>query len=153
MTKLNAGGAKVRLSFGNLSYKIIPREITSKFVSDLTIDALTLTDVGRSFMRGGYDEVTIVGRAYAIDTEGLLPKIQDVIFNPPATIVLWGDGTKTVVKCEGCPCQWDEWDACSYRDCSVFDPEKGLAMAIAKKALGNKGNYYNVFKKWLGDNE
>ena len=22
-------------------------------------------------------------------------------------------------------------------------------MAIAKKALGNEGNYYNVFKKWL----
>ena len=25
----------------------------------------------------------------------------------------------------------------------------GSAMAIAKKALGNEGNYYNVFKKWL----
>ena len=30
-----------------------------------------------------------------------------------------------------------------------MDPEKGLAMAIAKKALGNEGNYYNEFKKWL----
>ena len=58
--------------------------------------------------------------------------IKDVIFNPPATIVLWEDGTKTVVKCH------DE----------KFDVEKGLAMAIAKKALGNKGNYYNVFSKW-----
>lgn len=57
--------------------------------------------------------------------------IKKVIFNPPATIVLWEDGTKTVVK--------------SYEK---FDVEKGLAMAIAKKALGNKGNYYNVFTKW-----
>lgn len=64
-----------------------------------------------------------------------LPEIDKVIFNPPATIVLWGDGTKTVVKCnEVYP---------------FYDEEKGLAMCIAKKALGNKGNYYNTFKKWL----
>ena len=59
-------------------------------------------------------------------------QIKDVIFNDPATIVFWKDGTKTVVKAT------DE----------AFDPEKGLAMAISKKALGNKYNYFNVFKKW-----
>lgn len=59
--------------------------------------------------------------------------IKKVIFNPPATIVLWTDGTKTVVKAKN----------------EDFDPEKGLAMAISKKALGNEGNYYNTFKKWL----
>lgn len=32
--------------------------------------------------------------------------IDRVIFNPPATIVLWDDGTKTVVKCS----EDDEWD-------------------------------------------
>lgn len=60
--------------------------------------------------------------------------IKDVIFNDPAVIVLWNDGTKTVVKC-------------SEND--IFDPEKGMAMAIAKKALGNQGNYYETFKKYL----
>lgn len=64
--------------------------------------------------------------------------IKDVIFNEPATIVLWADGSKTVVKC-------DEDD--------IFDPEKGLAMAISKKALGNQGNYYNTFKKYLPEEE
>ena len=60
--------------------------------------------------------------------------IKDVIFNPPATIVLWMDGTKTVVKDQG----------------EVFyDPEKGMAMAVAKKAFGNQGNYYNQFKKYI----
>lgn len=59
--------------------------------------------------------------------------IKKVIFSNPATIVFWSDGSKTVVK--------------SHLD--DYDPEKGLAMAIAKKALGNEGNYYNVFKKWL----
>lgn len=64
--------------------------------------------------------------------------IKKVIFNNPATIVLWSDSTKTVVKCQ-------EGD--------VYDPEKGLAMAISKKALGNKGNFNEVFKKWLPDEE
>lgn len=56
-----------------------------------------------------------------------------VIFNPPATIVFWNDGTKTVVKTH------DE----------LFDWEKGLAMAICKKYLsGNKGRYYNIFREY-----
>ena len=63
----------------------------------------------------------------------LLPKIKNVIYNDPATIVFWEDGTKTVVKCKN----------------EKFDPEKGLAMAFSKKMFGNKGNYYEVFKKWL----
>ncbi len=62
-----------------------------------------------------------------------LPKIKKVIFNKPATIVFWGDESKTVVRCEN----------------EEFDPEKGLSMAISKKALGNHHDYYNVFKKWL----
>ena len=61
-------------------------------------------------------------------------KIEKVVFSDPATIVMWADGTKTVVKCQ----EGDE-----------FDPEKGLAMAITKKALGNQGNYYEVLKEWV----
>ena len=63
-----------------------------------------------------------------------IPEIKNVIFNDPATIVFWEDGTKTVVKCQ---------------DSDEFDHEKGLAMAIAKKAYGNKGSYCNKMKKWL----
>ena len=60
-----------------------------------------------------------------------LPRIKDVIFNDPATIVFWEDGTKTVVKTmEG----------------DKFDPHTGLAQAISKKALGD--DYKNEFKKW-----
>ena len=57
--------------------------------------------------------------------------IKHVIFNPPATIVMWADGTKTVVKAQN----------------EDFDPEKGLAMAFARKALGNKHSYYDVIRK------
>lgn len=63
-----------------------------------------------------------------------VPDIKDVIFNPPATIVLWADGTKTVVKC-----QEDE----------TYSKEVGLAMCICKKVYGNKGNYNNIFKKFI----
>ena len=64
----------------------------------------------------------------------VLPEIKDVIFNGPATIVLWKDGTKTIVKSQ---------------EGEVYDAEKGLAMAIVKKAYGNKGNYFNIIKKYV----
>ena len=59
--------------------------------------------------------------------------ITNVIFNEPATIVFWSDDTKTIVKAQ------DE----------AFDPEKGLSMAITKKTLGNRGDYYYEIKKWV----
>ena len=64
-------------------------------------------------------------------------EIKDVIFNNPATIVFWTDGTKTVVKAEN----------------EEFDPEKGLAMAISKRAFGGKYDYYDTFKKYVGKYE
>lgn len=69
--------------------------------------------------------------------QNAMNSITNVIFNNPATIVFWSDGTKTVVKC-------DERDE--------FDPEKGLAMAICKKHFG--GGFYNdIFKKWIPKEE
>lgn len=72
---------------------------------------------------------------YSLDSP-LLPflEIEKVIFNEPATIVYWKDGTKTVVKAQ---------------DGEPFDKEKGLAMAFSKKLLGNEGNYYDIFKKYI----
>lgn len=62
--------------------------------------------------------------------------IEKVIFNGPATIVFWTDGTKTMVKCS---------------DDELFDAEKGLAMAICKKALGSK--FRKVFKEYIPEEE
>lgn len=62
--------------------------------------------------------------------------IKRVIFNPPATIVYWSDCTKTVVKC-------------NVND--IFDPEKGLAMAIAKRCAGNTGEYYAEIRHWVAE--
>lgn len=84
---------------------------------------------------------TIIENTYKINYYDrmfvLQPEIKRVIFNDPATIVYWKDCTKTVVKCEK----------------EKYDPEKGLAMAIAKKAMGNQGNYFEVFKKWIGEDK
>ena len=60
-------------------------------------------------------------------------QIDKVMFNPPATIVFWRDGSKTVVKAQ---------------DGEPFDKEKGLAMAYVKKCCGNLGNYNDIFRKW-----
>lgn len=59
--------------------------------------------------------------------------IRKVIFNDPATIVLWSDGSKTVVKC-------------GPED--SYDMEKGLAMAIVKKMAGNDNHFHKVFKQY-----
>lgn len=70
------------------------------------------------------------------DQRTVLPEIKDVIFNDPATIVFWADGSKTIVKCQ---------------NGDTYSKETGLAMAIAKKAYGNKGNFNDVFDKWISE--
>jgi hypothetical protein len=60
--------------------------------------------------------------------------IKDVIFNDPAVIIKWIDGTKTVVKCQ----KGDK-----------FDPEKGFALAIVKHLMGDIGYYNTIFKDWI----
>lgn len=75
------------------------------------------------------------------DTDSILfvPKIpflrvdiEKVIFNGPATIVFWSDGIKTIVKCT---------------EDDIYDQEKGLAMAICKRVLGD--NFKKTFKEHI----
>lgn len=60
--------------------------------------------------------------------------IAKVVFENPTTTATWEDGTETVVKCQ-------EGD--------VWSKETGLFTVIAKKTLGNKGNFNDVFKKHI----
>ena len=60
--------------------------------------------------------------------------ISSVIFNDPATIILWSDGTKTIAKTHG-----DD----------AFDPENGFAVACAEKVLGNVGAFRKELAKWI----
>lgn len=77
-------------------------------------------------------EIYADGKQFSVNPLGL--DIKKVIFNDPATIVYWMDGTKTVVKCQ-------EGD--------TYSKETGLALCIAKKAYGNSGDFNKVFKKWV----
>lgn len=91
----------------------------------------------RNVATGTIDNASVSNRKVAYNSMWKRTKIKNVIFNDPATIVLWSDGTKTVVKCG---------------ENDIYDPEKGLAMAVSKKYLGtNKShsNYMDEFKKWL----
>lgn len=97
-----------------------------------TYKMANIINEGENTMPVNYNEFFTTGRVYM--TNVFLPKIKDVIFNPPATIVLWDDNSKTVVKAQ---------------NGEPYDPEKGLAMCIVKKVYGNRGKYFNNISKWV----
>ena len=71
------------------------------------------------------------------DTVFIKVKPVKVIFNNPATIVIWDDGTKTIVK---------------KQKGDRYDKEKGLALCYMKKALGNASRQLNdALKKGLDE--
>lgn len=133
-----------------LNYKGIVVDINETYENPIIV---SIEGVRNKYSKKGYfyfDEGDLIycgGRNDILDNEEkqytkkesniLKGKIENVIFNNPATIVFWKDGSKTVVKASN----------------EEFDPEKGFAMAIAKKAFGNEGNYFNEFKKWLPEED
>jgi hypothetical protein len=64
--------------------------------------------------------------------------IKKVIFSGPCTIILWNDGTKTIVRCG----PDDE-----------FDKEKGIAMCILKKMFGSSHQMSKWMKEQIGEEE
>lgn len=129
----------IKYSLGNSGYQYKPGET-------YTLDTDNIQIIPEDIRRYIMNDVATISRAW--DKSSVIAckmflnslygsgafKIVDVIFHDPATIVFWSDGTKTVVKCQ---------------PGDKFDPEKGLAMAITKKTMGNTGSYCNVFKKWI----
>lgn len=107
-------------------------------------------DIGIKNLKEKWTEISEYCDNDALETEAILnhfntgygiptvPGINKVIFNDPATIVFWYDGTKTIVKC---------------KENDSFDPEKGLAMAIAKYHFGNDNTFHKVMKSWLPKEE
>ena len=66
----------------------------------------------------------LIGEALKNGAKSFTPdSIKKVIYNDPATIIIWSDGTKTVVKC------MEDED---------YDPEKGFMAAVTKKVFGDK---------------
>lgn len=61
--------------------------------------------------------------------------INKVIYNPPATIILWSDGTKTMSKC-------DKED--------TYDKATGFMLCVLKKKYGNK-TVKKMFDRYVYD--
>lgn len=125
-------GIVVRAYYKGCSYKILIPFLEIEKIGEPAVTGY-LNSINRELRKRTYQKEVL--NEYT-DTRKV-PKIVRVIFNAPATIVFWDDYTKTIVKAKN----------------EFFDREKGLAMAIAKKSLGNAGNYYNEFKKYLGEEE
>ena len=70
------------------------------------------------------------------NTEEIEIGIERVIFNGPATIILWSDGTKTVVKCM-------KGDA--------YSKEGGFALCVLKKLTGP--NFHRMLKDLIPQEE
>lgn len=67
-----------------------------------------------------------------------IPEISKIVFNNPATIVFWEDGTKTVVKCmEG----------------QEFNEYYGVACAIMKRYFGNNSKASAFVEKFKEEEE
>ena len=64
----------------------------------------------------------------------VLPILKKIIFNGPATIVLWNDGSKTVVKCS---------------DDETWDPYTAVAYAYMKKIFGSNHKFKKMVEKWF----
>jgi hypothetical protein len=68
------------------------------------------------------------------DGKGIkIPQVKNIIFNDPATIVYWQDGTKTVVKT-------------MHGD--TFNEEYGVAMAYMKKIFGSSTGFKKLVTKY-----
>lgn len=80
----------------------------------------------------------VYGTVMMNNTSMVAEKIDKVIFDNPATVILWKDGTRTVVHAQ---------------DGEPYDKEKGFAMAVCKKIFGNGRDYYHVFKRWFRKGE
>ena len=139
MSKFKAGD-KVKFVKSRVNSFGIPDNWTRYVDEDkvYTVDSVSEGGGTITLKEDGYDFVysplwldkVEEGRCEVKVSEG---RIKDVKFSGPATIVFWTDGTKTVVKC---------------RKGDKFDPEKGIAMACAKKLLGNEDGYHKEIAKY-----
>lgn len=109
---------------------VIIRDISTKMCADTPLWMNLSVDVNLSNLPGSFsydDVVEALNRAFNPNIFGKSLTTKKIIYNGPATIILWDDGTKTVVKCkEGDP----------------YSPEAGFALAVLKRLTGNDFHKY-----------
>lgn len=109
-------------------------DLTNTFLAD--DPAYFSADCTRACYEGKV-ELTDISTTHLYDILGFKKPVsfdvKEVIYNDPAVVVYWKDGTKTVATAQN----------------EDYDPEKGLAICFAKKALGNSYKGMGRFKRLL----
>lgn len=114
---------------------ILPEAVLKIIIDELRRDTcMPINGFSDCFATASLKEPSL--KLLGCSTSVKIPPIKKVIFHDPATIVYWQDKTKTVVKC---------------KDGETFDKEKGLAMCISKKLLGDE--FHSEFRKYTEDKE
>lgn len=130
---------------GRKAQQITARDLTGRFPSDGVTIVDDLTMFGKTCRHVRYSDHVNPNRLkskfyFFSGVRKDILHIRRIIFNDPATIVFWKDGEKTIVK---------------RTDDDIFNPEKGICLALCKRlifALGIEKNYYKILKQIaLGD--
>lgn len=109
------------------------RDISTSISADIPLWMNVSVDVDLMSLPGSflYDDVAeALNRTFNPIIFGKSLTIKKVIYNGPATIILWDDRTKTVVKCK-------EGDS--------YSPEAGFALAVLKRLTGN--NFHRCLRE------
>ena len=93
------------------------------------VNDLPRTSLLNEYKKGLIEGREIVWKSISVDR---------IIFNDPATIVFWQDGTKTVVKCQ---------------EGQTFNPYFGFCAAIAKKLYGSNSRLNRIVETYLEEDE
>ena len=115
-----------------VTYKFQAANITESYLKKKIVEVVKMLK-GDNIMFTDPSFITATPTTFSFSMD-YRHQIKKVIFNDPATIIFWEDGSKTVVKCQ---------------PNDKYDKMTGFAMACAKYMFGNEGNYYEVFKKWV----
>lgn len=121
-------------------FELFPKPETKQIKGDFIISLLEDSKVHYNAMANAwmipdyYVRQLIEGNVEPIKFEKKSLLVDKVIFNPPATIIKWKDGTKTIVKCQGG---------------EPYDPEKGFALCFVKRVYGNNARYYTIMKSLI----
>ena len=123
------------------------RPFTFTFTCDDTSDSNNTYQTGPRFILPWDKDISGIdedGNPY-IETRDMCeePPIEDlqprkIIFRPPATVVIWADGMKTVVKC---------------KEGTEFNPYYGFTCALAKKIYQSNEKIKRMIKKAEYQNE
>ena len=97
------------------------------WICDHVVDSSLRKPLLDMYKKGLIEGREIVWKSISVDR---------IIFNDPATIVFWQDGTKTVVKC-----QKDQ----------TFNPYFGFCAAIAKKLYGSNSRLNRIVETYFDE--